>query len=128
MPETLDSLRIDKWLWAARFFKTRALATEAINGGKIKINDHQIKPARKLKVGDSVTVSRGQTKMTVVVAGLNDKRRPAPEAALLYNETPESQAEREKTQALHKLNKGSHTATQRPTKKQRRQIIQFKQK
>ena len=128
MSDTLDSLRIDKWLWAARFFKTRALAAEAINGGKIKINGNQTKPARKLKIGDSVSVSRGQTKMTVIVAGLNNKRRPAPEAVLLYNETLESQTEREKIQALHKLDKSTRAATQRPTKKQRRQIIQFKQK
>ena len=128
MSDTLDSLRIDKWLWAARFFKTRALAAEAINGGKIKINGNQTKPARKLKIGDSVSISRGQTKMTVIVAGLNNKRRPAPEAVLLYNETLESQTEREKIQALHKLDKSTRAATQRPTKKQRRQIIQFKQK
>lgn len=128
MGETPESLRIDKWLWAARFFKTRSLAIEAINGGKIKINEHPTKPAKKVKTGDLITVSRGQSKMTVVVTGLNDKRRPASEAASLYNETEESRVERERQQALSRLNKASQPTTKKPTKKERRQIIQFKGK
>ena len=91
----LTSLRIDKWLWCARFFKTRSLATQAIHGGHVKLNGYTVKPARDLRVGDLLDIAIGDVKWTVAVCGLNDQRRPASEAQLLYAETPESSARRE---------------------------------
>ena len=90
----LTSLRIDKWLWAARFFKTRSLATEAIHAGHIKLNGNTVKPARELRPGDMLDLAIGEEKWTVEVLGLNDLRRPASEAQQLYAETVESRKRR----------------------------------
>ena len=84
--------RIDKWLWAARFFKTRSMAATAVDGGKVKWNGQQVKPARELKPGDEIDIISGELCWTVIVRGLNGQRRPAPEARLLYEETAESAA------------------------------------
>ena len=122
----LTSLRIDKWLWCARFFKTRSLATQAIHGGHVKLNGYTVKPARDLRVGDLLDIAIGDVKWTVAVCGLNDQRRPASEAQLLYAETPESSARREAAKDAQKYapNPGSDLRG-RPTKKARRQIRGF---
>jgi ribosome-associated heat shock protein Hsp15 len=119
----LTSLRIDKWLWAARFFKTRSLATEAIHAGHIKLNGATVKPARVLRAGDMLDLAIGEEKWTVEVLGLNDLRRPASEAQQLYAETAESRERRAAAKEAHRLapTPGSDLRG-RPTKKARRQI------
>ncbi|MEC5399283.1 RNA-binding S4 domain-containing protein [Uliginosibacterium sp. H1] len=94
MAQTLTAVRIDKWLWAARFFKTRTLATEAVEGGKIHVNGLRIKPAKDVKAGDRVEISIGETRWELVVQQLSDKRGPATVARTLYEETAESSARR----------------------------------
>ena len=122
----LTSLRIDKWLWAARFFKTRSLATEAIHAGHIKLNGNTVKPARELRPGDMLDLAIGDGKWTVEVLGLNDLRRPASEAQQLYAETAESRERRAAAKDAHRLapTPGSDLRG-RPTKKARRQIRGF---
>lgn len=122
----LTSLRIDKWLWAARFFKTRSLATEAIHAGHIKLNGATVKPARELRAGDMLDLAIGEEKWTVEVLGLNDLRRPASEAQQLYAETAESRERRAAAKEAHRLapTPGSDLRG-RPTKKARRQIRGF---
>ncbi len=120
------SLRIDKWLWAARFFKTRSLATAAIHAGHVKLNGHTVKPARELRVGDTLDVAVGDAVWTLVVAGLNEQRRPASEAQQLYTETEQSRAQREAAREARRLapTPGSDLRG-RPTKKDRRKIRGF---
>jgi ribosome-associated heat shock protein Hsp15 len=122
----LASLRIDKWLWAARFYKTRSLATEAIHAGHIKLNGNTVKPARELHPGDTLELSISHVKWTILVRHLIEQRRPAPEAQKLYEETPESFAHRAATREAHRLapTPGSDLHG-RPTKKARRQIRGF---
>ena len=122
----LTSLRIDKWLWCARFFKTRSLATQAIHGGHVQLNGYAVKPARDLRVGDLLDIAIGDVKWTIAVCGLNEQRRPASEAQQLYAETPESSARREAAKDARKLapSPGSDLRG-RPTKKARRQIRGF---
>ena len=122
----LTGLRIDKWLWAARFFKTRSLATEAIHGGHIKLNGVTVKPARDEHPGDVLDLSIGDVKWTIVVNALNDQRRPASEAQQLYTETAESSARRAMIREAQRLapTPGSDLRG-RPTKKARRQIRGF---
>ena len=122
----LTRLRIDKWLWAARFYKTRSLATEAIHAGHIKLNGTTVKPARELHLGDTLDLTIGESKWTVCVRGLNDQRRPAAEAQQLYEETPESSARRTAIKEAQRLapTPGSDLKG-RPTKKARRQIRGF---
>ena len=92
--------RIDKWLWAARFFKTRSMAATAVDGGKVKWNGQQVKPARELKPGDEIDIISRELCWTVIVRGLNGQRRPAPEARLLYEETAESAARRRRQEEM----------------------------
>lgn len=122
----LTSLRIDKWLWAARFYKTRSLATEAIRAGHIKLNGTTIKPARELRLGDTLDLTLGEVQWTVLVRGFNEQRRPAAEAQQLYEETPESSTRRSSAKEAHRLAPvpGSDLRG-RPTKKARRQIRGF---
>lgn len=128
--QTHDTIkvRLDKWLWAARFFKTRAMATEAIKGGKIHINDARIKPSHWVKLGEEVRIRKDQQQQTVQVKALSDKRGSAPIAQTLYKETDESIKNRElqssKRREFYLINP---TPDKRPNKKQRRNIIQFKQ-
>lgn len=118
-------MRIDKWLWAARFFKTRSLATEAIDGGKIKVNGLQVKPAKEIAVGDTLEINTHE-KWIVIVRGLNAQRRPAPEARQLYEETAESLEHREKLVELQRLAPTPGADIKgRPTKRDRRQIRRF---
>jgi ribosome-associated heat shock protein Hsp15 len=117
----MDSVRIDKWLWAARFFKTRSLATDAVAAGKVKLNDDRIKPARSVKVGDIVDVVNGATAWQVVVNALDDVRRSATLAQTLYQETAESVARRETLQEQGKyFHEPGLDLRGRPTKRDRR--------
>ncbi|AYH45254.1 S4 domain-containing protein [Azoarcus sp. DN11] len=119
-------MRIDKWLWAARFFKTRSLASQAIEGGHVRLNGQAVKPARELRVGDSLDIVAGGTQWTVIVRGLNEQRRPAVEAQQLYEETSESSARRAAEKEDRRLAPvpGSDLRG-RPTKKARRQMRGF---
>ncbi|MCX7147682.1 MAG: RNA-binding S4 domain-containing protein [Sulfuritalea sp.] len=118
--------RIDKWLWAARFFKTRSLAAAAVDGGKVKWNGQQVKPARELQPGDELEIVAGETRWTVIVQGLNGQRRPAPEARLLYEETAESTARRAQQQEIRRLAPMPGADLKgRPTKKAGRLIRGF---
>jgi len=121
-------VRLDKWLWAARLFKTRSLATDAVDGGKVKLNGAAAKPAKDVKTGDRLQIRAGDQDWEVIVKGENEQRRPASEAQLLYQETPESQQRRTEAAELRKLapiptpeHKG------RPTKRDRRQLGRFRQ-
>ena len=120
-------MRLDKWLWAARFFKTRSLASDAVDGGKVKLNGASTKPAKDVKIGDRLQLRAGEQDWEVVVQGLNDQRRPAPEAQLLYQETPDSVQQRTQAAELRKLAPApapDHKG--RPTKRDRRQLSWFR--
>lgn len=125
-----DALRLDKWLWAARFFKTRSLAAEAVSGGKVHVNGQRCKPGKVLKIGDNVTVSKDQYTWQVEVAELNRQRGPAKQATQLYAEDTDSLARRQAQVELRKQQQAMLPAAQRPqrpNKKQRRQIHRFRQ-
>ena len=120
-------LRLDKWLWAARFFKTRSLAKAAIEGGKVHLAGQRVKVSKEICVGDTLQIRQGWDEKVVLVKALSDQRRGAPEAQLLYEETAESLARREAEAAARKAAGGMiDRPAQRPTKKQRRQIHRFK--
>ncbi len=124
----LAKVRIDKWLWAARFFKTRNLAKQAIDGGKVHCDGHRIKPSKEIPVGVRLTIRQGWDEKEVQVVALSDQRRGAPEAELLYKETQDSLARREEAASQRKLLRGTGLAPERrPTKKQRRQIHRFRE-
>ncbi len=121
----MDRLRIDKWLWAARFYKTRSLATEEIDKGRVAINGQDVnKPAREVKVGDTVAVRREGITRTVVVKALSDVRGPAPVAQQLYEETPESLQERDRAADQRRYAREPALAIEhgRPTKRGRRDL------
>ena len=118
--------RLDKWLWAARFYKTRSLAADAIAGGKVRWNGQAVKPAREVKPGDELEISAGELRWTVIVRGVNQQRRPAPEARLLYEETPESAARRQRLEEVRRLAPMPGAGLKgRPTKKAGRLIRGF---
>jgi ribosome-associated heat shock protein Hsp15 len=120
---TDSTTRIDKWLWAARFFKTRSLATDAVDGGKVRVNVERIKPARNVKIGDTVDIDNGATEWEVVVQAIADKRGSASIAQTLYGETEKSVAERVKKTEQRKLFREPGEAIRgRPTKRDRRQL------
>jgi ribosome-associated heat shock protein Hsp15 len=123
-------IRLDKWLWAARFFKTRSLATEAINGGKVHVNDARVKPARAVQIGDRLEIRRGHEEYEVIVKDLSDRRGPAREAVLLYEETAASIAKREQRAEQRRLTTllAPQRPERRPNKKERRHIIRFQRK
>lgn len=126
MAEQLESQRLDKWLWAARFFKTRGLASEAVSGGKVHLNGSRVKPSRLLRVGDSLCITKGQYEYDLLIKGLNLKRRPAKEAVLLYQESQQSMDVRQQRMEENKiLNAHMPFSENRPNKKNRRQIIKF---
>jgi ribosome-associated heat shock protein Hsp15 len=120
----MDKLRIDKWLWAARFFKTRSLATDEIDKGRVEINGQEVKPAREVKVGDTVAIRREGVTRTVVVKGVSDVRGPAPVAQKLYEETPESVQERAKAAEQRRFAREPALSIEhgRPTKRGRREL------
>jgi ribosome-associated heat shock protein Hsp15 len=130
MPESSETLkvRLDKWLWAARFFKTRSLAAEAVTHGRVHLNQQRVKPAKELHVGDTLSVRLNDGERTVIVRALSKQRRPASEAVLLYAETPESVQKREQTVQQHSAEHVGlrSRGTGRPTKKERRILDRFK--
>ncbi|WP_339489495.1 RNA-binding S4 domain-containing protein [Pseudomonas sp. EL_65y_Pfl2_R95] len=121
-----DKVRLDKWLWAARFFKTRALAKAAIEGGKIHHRGERCKPSKEPKVGDELVIRNGFDERTIIVQALSVVRRGAPEAQALYSETADSIERREKAAAQRKAGALGMQTDGRPSKKQRRQIHQFR--
>ena len=120
----MDSLRIDKWLWAARFYKTRSLACDEVTKHRVQINGQDVKPAREVKMGDTLTVRQGNLTKTVQVKGISAARGPAPVAQQLYEETPESIALRAKLAEQNRMAaEPAHSIEHgRPTKRDRRQI------
>ena len=129
MPESppLDRMRLDKWLWAARFYKTRSLAADEIGKGRIGVNDQVAKASRELRVGDLLTLRQGPVTRVVRVLGLSALRGPAPVAQALYEETPESIAAREAAAAQRRQGvEPADSQTQgRPTKRDRRQLADW---
>jgi len=125
--EQRQKLRLDKWLWAARFFKTRSLAKAAIEGGKVHLGGQRVKVSREISVGDTLQIRQGWDEKVITVKALSDQRRGAPEAQALYEETTESLEKREAEAAARKAAGGMiDRPANRPTKKQRRQIHRFK--
>jgi ribosome-associated heat shock protein Hsp15 len=121
----MSAVRIDKWLWAARFFKTRSLATDAVAGGKVHVNGERAKASKLVRVGDHLRVRVGPYEHQVVVRGLAQRRGPARAAAALYEETPESQAARRRLEEQHRVAPSMRFEGKgRPTKKDRRRIDQ----
>jgi ribosome-associated heat shock protein Hsp15 len=114
--------RLDKWLWVARFFKTRSLAAEAVAGGKVQVDGERVKPARAVRPGSRVRVRRGETEVEVVVRGLAPRRRPHAEAVLLYQETAESEAARALAAAERASTPRREAGDGRPTKRARRHL------
>lgn len=127
MSEAADNkVRIDKWLWAARFFKTRGLAADAIDGGKVRYDGERPKPAKEVKIGAVLRITRPDGEWEVVVRGLSSQRRGAPEAALLYEETEKSRERRELAAAMHEADHAMRDRGMgRPTKRDRRLIKRF---
>ena len=123
-----NRVRIDKWLWAARFFRTRGIAKEAIDGGKVHCNGSRPKPSKEIEIGTEIKLRQGFDEKTVIVRGLTEQRRGAPEAQLLYEETNESIDKREKLTQQRKSQPKHWPTPTKPNKKQRRLIQQFKQK
>lgn len=124
--ENQEKIRVDKWLWAARFFKTRSQAAKAVNGGKVHLNGGRIKASRTVGIGDQLLVTRGNFEFKITVMGLNVYRRPAVEAQLLYEEDQESIRAREEQRQLRRLFNASHTApAKKPNKRDRRKIKEF---
>jgi ribosome-associated heat shock protein Hsp15 len=121
-----QKVRLDRWLCAARFFKTRSLATDAVGGGHVHIADGRAKPSRPVSVGDRLTITRGSVEWTVIVRGVSDRRGPAGEAALLYEETDESRAARERAAEHRRAERAGGVAGAlghgRPTKRDRRRL------
>lgn len=124
----MEKLRLDKWLWAARFYKTRSAATDAISKGRVSVNGQTTKPSRNISIGDNLLINRIPYRYEVTVLGLNDKRRPATEARELYEESEQSirarEEEAEKFKADRMISRGLR-GSGRPSKRQRRQIIRF---
>ena len=126
-PYTEDRVRLDKWLWAARFFKTRRLAKEAIEGGTVLCAGKRVKAAKEIAMGETLTIRQGLDAKDIVVTALSEQRRGAPEAALLYEETAASKALRNERAADRKAGSGGFVPSDhKPSKKERRQIHRFK--
>jgi len=127
--QQLESIRLDKWLWAARFFKTRKLASDAVSGGKVHLNGQRTKPSKDVKVTDTLEIHKDQYSWEITVLGINAQRRPAAEAVLLYSESETSSLKRAQDVAQRRVERllMPDEAAQRPNKKQRRQIHRFKQ-
>ena len=124
----MTGVRIDKWLWAARFYKTRAKAKEAIDGGKVHLNGSRSKPSKEIVVGDKLKITQSWDERIVVVRDLSEKRKGAPIAQLLYDETEESIVKRE-LQSEQRRAAGKHVMSEgKPSKKERRLIHQFRDK
>lgn len=118
-----NSQRLDKWLWSARFYKTRILAVEAIHGGHVHVNGQHTKPSKQVRIGDAIEISKGPYRWHLVIEALAQRRGPATEARQLYSEQLESMRQREVIRAERKL--VTPAPTKRPDKRQRRKIIRF---
>ena len=129
MNDSSKCVRLDKWLWAARFYKTRSIAKQAIEGGKVHYNGARCKVSKEVELGALLTLRTGWDEREVEVLALSDQRRGAPEAALLYRETDDSIAQRERRAAERKAlgPAAGIISNERPTKKQRRQIHRFRE-
>ncbi len=127
MPGTENAaVRLDKWLWAARFYKTRALAVEAIKGGHVHLNGHRVKPSRKVEAGDALRIRKGEDVFQIEIRDVSDKRGPATRARQLYEETPRSIEARERQRAERRvLAAAAGRPAKRPDKRARRRIIRF---
>ena len=127
--EARGGVRLDKWLWAARFFKTRSMAAEAISAGKIQVNEARVKPSRILQKGDTVRIRKGPYTYTVLVRGLTTHRGPASQASALYDETEVSRLQRERlAEERRALAASLPVSDGRPNKRDRRRIIRFTRK
>lgn len=124
-----ETLRLDKWLWAARFFKTRSMAAKAVNGGKVHLNGQRVKAARSVSVDDKIVITIGTMEFHIVLLALSKYRRPAKEARLLYIESEESIKVREEQRNLRRMaNAGYSAPSQKPSKRDRRKIKSFTRK
>ncbi len=126
----LEAIRLDKWLWAARFFKTRKLAAEAISGGKVHVNDQRAKPGKEVKTGAMLSISKDNYRWDITIIAINGQRRSAKEAVLLYRESAESLAKREQQIIQNREQRELFDFSGRdhkPNKKERRMIHRFKQ-
>ncbi|RIZ68628.1 MAG: RNA-binding protein [Methylococcales bacterium] len=130
MPTEIESIRLDKWLWTARFFKTRKLAADAVSGGKVHVNKQRTKPGKEVRPGMSLTINKEGLSWDILIIELAKQRKPAKEAVLLYEETPESHEKRQKQliaqreqRELFPISGQDH----KPNKKERRLIHRFKQ-
>ena len=125
--ESDQGVRVDKWLWAARLFKTRSQATTAVSGGKVHVDGQRIKPSRVVRIGQTLSITRGEVSMDVLISGLSSRRGPAPQAETLYSETEVSLARRS---AAAGARRASHEERQlavgRPQKRDRRQLAELK--
>ena len=117
-----EKLRIDKWLWAARFFKTRSLASQAVNGGHVQVNNIRVKPSRVVQIGDTLQIRREQEEFVVAVQGLSGRRGPASQAQALYRETEESKQNREAARQRRLEGGPVPSPSHRPDKRDRRKI------
>jgi ribosome-associated heat shock protein Hsp15 len=122
-----SQVRLDKWLWAARFYKTRSVAREAVSGGKVHLNGHRVKPSRTLNIGDELRIQRGEEEFIITISELSTRRGPAATARTLYEESEENRIKRETLAENRKLERQQHAVRERrPDKRQRRRIVQFK--
>ena len=127
MSSNTATVRLDKWLWAARFYKTRSIARNMVDGGKVHYNGQRSKPSKIVELGATILLRQGNEEKTVIIEKISDQRRGAPEAQLLYRETEDSLLKREDNAQKRKLNTlYSPSPERRPDKKQRRDIIKFK--
>ena len=126
--ERVERMRIDKWLWAARFFKTRTLAREAVELGRVRVSGERTKPSREIRIGDVLQILRAQERFEVQVAGLSEVRGPAPVAQTLYEETEQSKEKRERITEMKRFSEEPATSIRkgRPTKRDARKLREFK--
>jgi len=126
MERTASKVRIDKWLWAARFFKTRSLASQAVNGGKVHMNGKRVKSSRIVEKGDKLHITKGEMEFEITVHDISQYRRPAVEAQLLYEESAESVERRQEKIELKRMTRSGHTSpSKKPDKRDRRKIREF---
>lgn len=129
MDSSITQIRIDKWLWAARFFKTRSMAAKAVNGGKVHLNGNRVKAARNVEIDDHLVITIGTMEFHITVLGVSRFRRPAKEAQLLYVESEESKLKRQEQSELRRMAKDGYSAPgHKPSKRDRRKIISFTRK
>lgn len=122
----MEKLRIDKWLWAARFYKTRALANEAVAGGHVHVEGGRVKPSREIKVGDQLVINKSPYRFEITVRELSARRGSAPQAQMLYDESESSRRRREEIQTQRRIERASNPSpSRRPDKRDRRRIIRF---